>query len=213
MEKLGQSSSGWIRPLKQMKDLDKPNKVSWCQAQCYIPSPRGYEQNTNNSPKDLMHQGQRASEAARNSIKYSTCMLHIQLHPSFPCHKGSRLLRQSPSGQPLTLFPTETRVKVCMRLSSRTGVLFYTGWKNASYTQVRLLHALTQKLPLPCSMPELHARFALHSRHIIRTQWPGTRAHSAGQVPGQNSPTRPKSVGSSLQWIELSLGINISCKD
>lgn len=90
--------------------------------------PRGYEQDTNNSPKELInHQGQRASEAVHNSIKYSTCVLHIQLFPSFSCCKGSRLLRQSPSGQPITLFPMETQLKVCMRLSSRTGVLFYVG--------------------------------------------------------------------------------------
>lgn len=40
----------------------------------------------------MHHQGQRASEAVRNSTKYSTCILHIQLHPSFPCHKVAQTI-------------------------------------------------------------------------------------------------------------------------
>lgn len=89
----------------------------------------------------MYHEGQRASEAMHNGIKYSTSILHYLALSLLLCCEGSGLLRQLSSGQPITLFTTEMQVKVSMRFSSRTGVWFYIGWKNVSYTQMRFLHA------------------------------------------------------------------------
>lgn len=73
----------------------------------------------------MCHEGQRASEATYNGIKYKyiTCSaLSLLL-----CHEGSGLLSQLSSGQPITLFPMEMQVKACILFSSRTDVLFYMG--------------------------------------------------------------------------------------
>lgn len=158
----------------------------------------------------MYHEGQRASEAMCNGIKhkYITCLaLSLLL-----CHEGSGLLRQLSSGQPTTLFPMERHVyysvveqKSCFTWAERMFLI--PKWDFCMH-----LHAHPDSAPAV-----LHAwvscPVALRSRHVIRTQWPGTRAHSAGQVSGKNSPIKPNSVGRFLQWIGLSLGINISFND
>lgn len=132
--------ASWIRSIEQMNDLVK-RKLNHLisQAQCSMCTTRGYQvRDINNPPKELMyHEGQRSSEAMCNGIKYITCS---DLSP-FLCHEGSGLLRQLSSGQPITLFPIEVQVKACILFSSRTEVLFYMGWENVSYTQMRFLHA------------------------------------------------------------------------
>lgn len=73
----------------------------------------------------MYHEGQRASEVTCNGIKhkYITCLaLSLLL-----CHEGSGLLRQLSCGQPISLFPVEMQVKVCLLFSSRTEVLLYMG--------------------------------------------------------------------------------------
>lgn len=68
----------WIRPMEQMNDLVK-RKLSHLRPGPVLHPP--YQRlltKGHNPPEELMyHEGQRASEAMHNVIKYSTSILHI----------------------------------------------------------------------------------------------------------------------------------------
>lgn len=71
----------WIRPMEQMNDLVK-RKLSHLRPGPVLHPPYqrllNTDVNIHNPPEELMyHEGQRASEAMHNVIKYSTNILHI----------------------------------------------------------------------------------------------------------------------------------------